>query len=58
MEHRDKPIEAPENGHEDEDEDAIADAIQQMESLYISRCVKNPLGTNVVIREVPGNDDH
>lgn len=56
MEHRDKPIEAPENGHEDED--AIADAIQQMESLYISRCVKNPLGTNVVIREVPGNDDH
>lgn len=56
MEHRDKPIEAPENSHDDED--AIDDAIQQMESLYISRCVKNPLGTNVVIREVPGNDDH
>jgi hypothetical protein len=56
MEHRDKPIEAPENGHDDEK--AIADAIQQMESLYKSRCVKNPLGSNVVIREVPGNDDH
>lgn len=56
MEHKDKPIEAPENGHENEE--AIAEAIQQMESLYKSRCVKNPLGTNVVIREVPGDNDH
>lgn len=56
MEHRDKPIETPENGHENEE--AIALAIQQMESLYKSRCVKNPLGTNVVIREIPGDNDH
>lgn len=56
MEQKDKPREAPQDNQEDED--AIALAIQQMESLYKSRCVKNPLGTNVVIREVPGNDDH
>ncbi len=56
MEHSNKTIETPQNGHEDDD--TIAEAIQQMESLYRSRCVKNPLGTNVVIREVPGDDDH
>lgn len=55
MEMRDKPNEAPENGQEDEE--TIAEAIQQMESLYKSRCVKNPLGTNIVIREVPGDND-
>jgi hypothetical protein len=31
---------------------AIDEALQQMTSLYISRCVQTPLGTNVTIREI------
>lgn len=39
-----------------QDNDAIAEAIRQMDTLYKSRCVKAPLGSNVVIREIPSDN--
>lgn len=38
--------------HELDEEQAIDEALQQMTSLYISRCVQTPLGANVIIREI------
>ncbi len=38
--------------HELDEEQAIDEALRQMTSLYISRCVQAPLGTNVTIREI------
>lgn len=34
------------------EEQAIDEALRQMTSLYISRCVQTPLGANVTIREI------
>lgn len=54
MENEEQKIEpAANNGQDDE---AIAEAIRQMDTLYKSRCVKAPLGTNVVIREIPSDN--
>ncbi len=38
--------------HKLDEEHAIDEALQQMTSLYISRCVQTPLGANVIIREI------
>ena len=51
MEDLDKPAE-----DSNQDETEISEAIRQMDSLYKSRCVKAPLGSNIVIREIPNDD--
>jgi hypothetical protein len=38
--------------HQLDEEQAIDEALRQMTSLYISRCVQTPLGANVTIREI------
>jgi len=38
--------------HQLDGEQAIDEALRQMTSLYISRCVQTPLGANVTIREI------
>lgn len=42
--------------HELNEEQAIDEALQQMTSLYISRCVQTPLSTNVTIREIDNKE--
>ncbi len=38
--------------HDLDEDQAIDEAFRQMTSLYKSRCVQTPLGTNVTIREI------
>ncbi len=45
------------NTTEDQDQqDSIEEAFQQMEVLYKSRCIDAPVGTHVTIREVKSNE--
>jgi hypothetical protein len=42
--------------HDQDDDQSIEQALQQMTTLYKSRCVQAPLGTNVTIREIDKKD--
>lgn len=42
----------------EEELESIDEALSQIETLYISRCVSMPgSATNVVVREIPSKDD-
>lgn len=47
----------PASADDNLDEQAISEAFQEMEVLYKSRCIQNPLGSNVVVREIPNDDE-
>lgn len=41
----------------EQEQDALDANLQEIETLYRSRCVNAPNGTNVVVREIEKNDD-
>ncbi len=47
----------PASADDNLDEQAISEAFQEIEVLYKSRCIQNPLGSNVVVREIPNDDE-